>query len=369
MAKTLIRRITKSFFVGLTLLLVMAFLLSCLGGSIHPNHAWLMGFLVLAQPYLAVLLIISLIFWLITRPIIAILPLLAIIIGWSNLSHLFAVNKLSNKTAKEDSVIRVVTWNTQSFNGLSNLPEGKRKAGEQIAATLLELDADFICLQEFNHAYDRAEGNHIKFFTKQYPYYYFSKDYSRRNGQYVSGSILFSKHRILQTKRIPYPGAESLIWADVLVGSDTLRVYTTHLQSFLFKPEDYEGMEKIKTREEEAITASKPIIRKMKAAFLRRAEQAKTVRKALDQSPYPYIICGDFNDVPNSYTYRTIKGNSNDAFLEKGFGVGRTFISLAPTLRIDYILYPSVFQTVHHFTIDEDLSDHILQGADIRLKK
>lgn len=350
-------------------MLVLAFLLSCLGGSIHPIRAWLMGFLVLAQPYLATLLILTFIFWLITRPIIALLPLTAIIIGWTNLAQLFAFNALGTKAAKEDSVLRIVSWNTQSFNGLSNLPEGKKKAGQQIAATLLDLDADFICLQEFNHAYDREEGNHIKFFTKNYPHYFFSKDYSRRNGQYVSGSILFSKHRILKAKRIPYPGAESLIWADVLLGKDTIRVFTTHLQSFLFKPEDYEGMEKIKTREEEALTASKPIIRKMKAAFLRRAEQAQMVRDALEASPYPYIICGDFNDVPNSFTYRTIKAGTKDAFLEKGFGIGRTFISLAPTLRIDYIMHHTAFETQQHFTVDEDLSDHILQGADIRLKK
>ncbi len=38
--------------------------------------------------------------------------------------------------------------------------------------------------------------------------------------------------------------------------------------------------------------------------------------------PYPEIICGDFNDVPNSFTYFTIKGPRQDAFLEKGAKFG-----------------------------------------------
>ena len=48
-------------------------------------------------------------------------------------------------------------------------------------------------------------------------------------------------------------------------------------------------------------------------------------------------MTGDLNDVPNSYTYFKVRGVFKDAFLEKGYGIGRTFRSLSPTLRIDYI--------------------------------
>ena len=107
----------------------------------------------------------------------------------------------------------------------------------------------------------------------------------------------------------------------------------------------------------------------MKLAFSRRGRQAVIVRDEMDRSPYPSVICGDFNDIPNSYTYSHIKGNWQDAFLQKGFGIGRSFITMAPTLRIDYILPDNHFDILQFDMVDEDLSDHIMLVTDVRLKK
>jgi endonuclease/exonuclease/phosphatase family metal-dependent hydrolase len=108
---------------------------------------------------------------------------------------------------------------------------------------------------------------------------------------------------------------------------------------------------------------------KMKRAYQKRGIQADMVQQAIAESPYPVVICGDFNDVPNSYTYFNIRGDMQDAFLKRDFGVGRTFISLAPTLRIDYILADKQFEIRQFDMVDEALSDHIMLLADIRLKK
>ncbi len=107
----------------------------------------------------------------------------------------------------------------------------------------------------------------------------------------------------------------------------------------------------------------------MRLAFKRRGIQAGIVRTELDKSPYASIICGDFNDVPNSYTYFHIKGSWQDAFLKKGFGIGRSFIALAPTLRIDYILADPDFNIKMFDMVDEGLSDHIMLVSDLQLKK
>ena len=107
----------------------------------------------------------------------------------------------------------------------------------------------------------------------------------------------------------------------------------------------------------------------MRYAFQRRGEQAEVVHAAVSNSPYSSIVCGDFNDVPNSYTYFHIRGLRQDAFLAKGFGIGTTYNALAPTLRIDYILPDTTF-TIHQFEmVDEDLSDHSMLVSDISLKK
>jgi endonuclease/exonuclease/phosphatase family metal-dependent hydrolase len=106
----------------------------------------------------------------------------------------------------------------------------------------------------------------------------------------------------------------------------------------------------------------------MKRAFTRRGEQARIVRDALDKSPYPSLICGDFNDVPNNFTYFHIRKDWQDVFLATSLGIGRTYLALAPTLRIDYILPDNHFN-IHQFDmVDEDLSDHLMLVADLSLR-
>ena len=42
----------------------------------------------------------------------------------------------------------------------------------------------------------------------------------------------------------------------------------------------------------------------------------------------PVILCGDFNDTPASYTYRTVKGDLTDGFRDCGSGFGYTLSSI-----------------------------------------
>jgi endonuclease/exonuclease/phosphatase family metal-dependent hydrolase len=89
----------------------------------------------------------------------------------------------------------------------------------------------------------------------------------------------------------------------------------------------------------------------------------------MKQSPGPVLFCGDLNDVPNSYAYATVKGNMQDAFLKKGFGIGRTFSALSPTLRIDYIFADKRFKVKQFARIAKKLSDHYMIVADLELVK
>ena len=110
---------------------------------------------------------------------------------------------------------------------------------------------------------------------------------------------------------------------------------------------------------------SKNLLSKFKKGFLKRQLQADTVRAAIDESPYPVIVCGAFNDVPNSSPYDKIGNGLQDAFVKKGIGMGRTFSGIAPTLRIDHIFVDKRFAVEQFIRIPKKLSDHFPIIADI----
>jgi endonuclease/exonuclease/phosphatase family metal-dependent hydrolase len=368
MAKNIFRRAFKTICFSITLVLALLFLVACLAPYINPANWWLNGFIGLIVPYLVTLLCLACIFWLIVKPVITWLPLISLCFGWQQIQVAFAWHAGAGFNKKKHELnVRVVDWNVKSFTGLSSNTDIRKLIRNEVAESVLKLQPDIICLQEFNNSFSTT--NNISLFTKSHPYYYFSRDYRRNNGDYQSGSIIFSRYPIIDTGRVPFPVAESLIYADIKKGDDTIRVYTTHLQSFKFQKNDYADIEKIKEQDEATVSASMNLFRKMKLAFSRRGAQSDIVRDARDKSRLPSIICGDFNDVPNSYTYFNIKGNWQDAFLKKDFGIGRTFVSLAPTLRIDYILVDDHFTVRQFDLVDEDLSDHVMLVTDLRIKK
>ncbi|MFP5042203.1 endonuclease/exonuclease/phosphatase family protein [Parasediminibacterium sp. JCM 36343] len=371
--KDIARTTARIIMQALTIVIGLCFLMACMVPWLSPKNCWWIGFAGLAAPYLIGLLIFAIIFWLLVKPRWALLPITLLVLGYKQLDVVFAWHfKTSFSDAKSNDAIRILDWNVRGFNGLSESASSKKIIRTELAESILKQNPDIICLQEFNHSYGTAghpnlQADNIGLFTKTHPYYYFSRDYKTANG-YASGSIIFSKYPIIDTGKLKYPKGESIIFADMVIGGDTLRIYTTHLQSFKFKKGDYDNIDKIADNEDDALLASKSVFNKMKPAFKRRAEQAGLVKQWLGNSPYRSIITGDFNDVPNSYTYFTIKGDRQDAFLEKYFGFGRSYISLAPTLRIDYILPDTSFLVQQFDMEDEGLSDHIMLISDVKLK-
>ena len=93
--------------------------------------------------------------------------------------------------------------------------------------------------------------------------------------------------------------------------------------------------------------------------FKKRAMQAEHISQLISASPYPTLACGDFNSLPSSYVYHTVKGDKlKDGFQTCGHGYMYTFRYFKHLLRIDYILHSSEFQGVDYFSPDLEYSDH-----------
>jgi len=375
MAKSVIRRFAKWFFITLSVLVCIVFLLACLSPFLNPSGWPFISFLALATPYLAVILMFSTIFWLIVKPVRALIPIITLLIGWKQLTVICAwhASRTFDSENKNDSVLRIITWNVRGLYGLSKNGYTQLHDRSEIGELVNRLNPDVVCLQEFNNSTSERNpfSNNIGLFTGKCPNYFFSRDVGNRKGTYFAGTILFSKFPIIDSGKIKFPGAnsESLIYADIIKNKDTIRIFTTHLQSFQFTQSDYAEMEKIRDPDKQTLQASENIYSKMKLAYLSRGLQTDIVKDATNKCPYPSVVCGDFNDVPNSYTYFKIRGDRQDAFLVSSFGVGRTYNALAPTLRIDYILPDKRFSILQFDLIDEGLSDHHLLVSDISLKK
>jgi endonuclease/exonuclease/phosphatase family metal-dependent hydrolase len=110
-------------------------------------------------------------------------------------------------------------------------------------------------------------------------------------------------------------------------------------------------------------------MKKFRIAAQRRARQAEALKKEIEDSPYKVIVCGDFNDTPTSYTYRTVSSGLKDAFISGGVGMSGTYAGKLPSFRIDYILYDKKFSSANYEVVKEELSDHYPVECFIRLKK
>ena len=159
------------------------------------------------------------------------------------------------------------------------------------------------------------------------------------------------------------------MYADISYNGDTVRVYTTHMQSIQFGKKDYDRIGRIANGEDSMVADSRTILGKIRKGFLRRSLQSNMAKEVMGLSPHPQILCADFNDIPDSYTYFTMRGDKQDAFLKKGFGIGRTFAGLSPTLRIDYIMPDQHFRVLQFKRIAKKLSDHYMLVADVALRK
>jgi len=378
----MVRKITRRFAVFIYFIFAVFFLTACLSPFLNPSNWWFFGFLGLLFPYLCLILFAFLVFFLFSRSKWSWLTVICLLVGWKSISAVFAmhIGKGFDKEKKKTGSVRIMTWNVRSFMGEDDKIKktGLTLTHMKMFDLIQTYNPDVLAFQEFMTADSGKYFNNIWHLTRHmgYPYFYFSRDIVR-SYHLMNGTVIFSKFPITGFAKFPLnkddaDNTESLIFTDLAIGKDTLRIFTAHLQSFGFMQRDYQDISKIKNDPNKRLDASKNIFRKMRIAFERRGLQADFIRSRLDESPYPEIFCGDLNDVPNSYAYFSTRGDKKDAFLSKNFGLGQTFFSFSSsfmrnlsTLRIDYIFADPRLHIIQSQRIPVVLSDHIPLIADI----
>ncbi len=366
------RSLIKKILVYFNYILAVFILLADLSVLISPGDIWPAAFLGLAFPFLLFLNLLFFIYWASVKRKELLISLIALIISAPNVHKTFQFPDIfedNKKTAKSESSsksLKVLTYNIQIFNLLGRTHFGEHQ--QQLFHFIQSENPDIICFQEFYTNVDKGLSlSKINSLLENYPYRHIEWIVEGDASKY--GIAIYSKYRLVNKSRLSFKNTNnSTIFADVLWGTDTVRLFNNHLQSIKFDRQnykfitnqgDYSQTQKIKELQD--------ISFRLRDAFIKRAEQADHLSRKIQNSSYPVIVCGDFNDTPISYTYRKIRGNLNDSFLEAGRGLGSTYEGKFPSYRIDFILHSSSLETFFYETKRVKLSDHYPVVAEIRL--
>jgi len=224
------------------------------------------------------------------------------------------------------------------------------------------VDADVLCIEEFFEPKDTGyyKSNILSIIKMGFKYYYFVPTKTDENN-WQSGIAIFCKYPIIDSASFDFKRnytGDHLVYTDIKVNNKIFRIFATHLQPLYLNDPDYQIPNWFKEKQENDRYEFRSIYSKLKMGYQFRYIQAEFIREKINNSPYPVIVCGDFNDLPNSSVYFKVKGDLQDAFLEQGSGFGRTTPFISPTLRIDYIFADKFFKVIQFQVLQVPYSDN-----------
>lgn len=361
---SIFRRLIKSAFIIANLLAVVWLLLCLTASHTSPAEVKNLALFSLTIPFAIVVNIFFVIFWLFTaKKIRSLFSVIALLICYKLITIVFGLNyraKHDWEPAKDR--VKIMTWNVHGM-GLFNKPLNKEDK-DKIADVIKNESPDIVCLPEYAILRDGGMTKYTKKMAKDNKFvdYWFNMD--NTYGYHVQlGTMVFSKYPLLNFKANDLGNLIYLVQADVkLNGGKMMRLYFVHLYSFNLSDNDRNYIEDVRAGETEVkqdIGVSKTFISKFNRSWAIRAKEADSIASIISKSPYPVFICGDFNDLPGSYTYTKIKGDLRDVFSDKGTGLGRTYNQIFRTLRIDHMFYnEDALELLAYRSYFNTMSDH-----------
>lgn len=315
----------------------------------------------------------------------ALFSLFTLIICWNVTAPVFGLNYFGkNEIAPtEEKGLKIMSWNVHLFD-LGEWTKDKTSKA-RILKLIKEENPDILCLQEFYwDARENTEPYTEILQQSGYAFVEFSQEHEMKKNYITSnasktdliniGHAVFSKYPLRNSVRYPLFGESyNMLSVEVVIDSNHIfNLNVVHLTSVGFGRKEMQYISAVRSKGVDAQdeSQSKSLLNKLKYASANRAELANRIDSIKRGMDYPQIICGDFNDVPGSYVYTKVKGKLSDAFVGKGSGLGRTYRNIAPTLRIDYILYDAEALKIKGYSRPNvDLSDHYPVIANFSLRK
>lgn len=314
-------------------------IISAYGGRVNPEYLTIPSILCLALPYFAVATIILIVFWALSRKIFfTTLGVLTIIACTGPLSHAMPLSS-GKKAEPGQQTFKIISWNVLHTDDISK-PD---YPGNRAVEYMVRSGADVICLAELKNfgpgEIKKASPELIDSLARTYPY---------RAGLSSTDIKILSKYPVAREGHsyISDAGHHRFDFFKVnFPGGKILNVGMVHLYSYDLTEEERRVIKDLKTVDgaKESVRELKgSILHKLRNAFRQRADNARVLRGAIDEirPSAPLIVCGDFNDVPASWTYNLIKGDDmRDAYAETNLGFTWTYNKNLFLFHIDQMLY------------------------------
>ena len=352
MGRSAIKGFAHFILVVVTGILAAITVIAAYAGDFHPEESMLITLLGMFLPVLLVINIIVALCWGIARKWWILIPLAAMGGCHHYLSTVCQFHPFKKVSLPVDSTLTVSTYNVHSFGN-----EFTGYSCKKIAEEMQQRQVDILCFQEFC-------GNQ-----------YFSRDsllcalspweHHLIPAADSTSSLLpiavFSRYPSVNGQFIIYPDSKNCsMICDVTVGTDTLRIINNHLQTTSISQNrsrwEREWNSNDTKRETKAVQNAAETLHRN---FVKRAHQADSICNLALQSPYPVIMCGDFNSIPSSYTYRRLAETLEDGFKSAGSGYMYTYKYGKRLLRIDYIFHSAELKAARYYSPNLNLcSDH-----------
>lgn len=337
----------------LTIALLVFMLAAAYGGYVNPQLWATPAILTLILPYLAILVLIMAVVWALSRRLImAAICVVTLVACWGSISSVLPFGSEKKPESPAAARFSIMTYNM--YHGL-NCHDKEAPAGAT-ARYILNSGADIVVLQEFaglrRDYMPTTPASVIDSLKSAYPYVL--SDARRYFG-------ILSKYPVEYAPVIYSESYFDCVYT-VNIRGKKLTIANMHLASYKLSDDEYGVLSRIKSprsADNSFRELKGSIMAKMKESFRNRAREAMQVREQIASISGPLILCGDFNDVPSSWAYRTIRGEDfNDAYTETNFGYRSTYYAHRMHFHIDQILYRGAIRALSVKREKEGESDH-----------
>ncbi len=282
----------------------------------------------------------------------ALLSLVAILLGIQHLGAIIGTSYFNTPVVPIADGTTISSYNVKNFDYIAI--ENRQFQPDAVKNIIEHLgDSQYLCAQEVDY-------NSRMMLVKelQFPHSFGNK-----------GTMIFSRVPFIKTGQVTFENSiNSCSWVDVPVKDKIVRLYNVHLESNHITNAAAVMINQKEHNFIERVYLLKNMFVQYAYRSRKRVQQTDKLLQHISESPYPVIVCGDFNDSPISYIYNKFTRQLTDGFTEQGKGLGFSFRGNIPFLRIDYILaddrlHFQNYQTVKALTY----SDHFPVTADISM--